>query len=104
VIACDTPGQLKAAVDRTARIELVWHRDPPRDNPDVDALARSAEIHGQRWIIRVERDQVPEMVARLTGDGLYEWVDDFAVSSASLEDVYLALGGRHADFLPAAVE
>ena len=42
VIACDTPGRLKAAVDDSVRVELVWRHDPPLDDSTVGLLARSA--------------------------------------------------------------
>jgi ABC-2 type transport system ATP-binding protein len=97
VIACDTPGQLKAAVDDCVRVDLVWRHDPPLDDSTVELLARSATIDGRRWSARLERDQAREVLDRLTRGPVFEALDDFTVATPSLEDVYLSLGGTNDD-------
>lgn len=97
VIACDTPGRLKAAVDDCVRVELVWRRDPPLDDSTVELLARTATVDGRRWSARLERDQAREVLDRLTRGPVFAALDDFTVTTPSLEDVYLSLGGMHND-------
>jgi ABC-2 type transport system ATP-binding protein len=97
VIACDTPGRLKAAVDDHVRVELVWRHDPPRDDSTVDLLAREATIDGRRWSARLERDQAREVLDRLTRGPVFTALDDFTVTTPNLEDVYLYLGGSNDD-------
>jgi ABC-2 type transport system ATP-binding protein len=97
VIACDTPARLKAAVDDSVRIQLVWRHDPPRDDPAVITLARDATIDGLRWTVRLERAEARDVLARMTRPPLIDALEDFTVSTPTLEDVYLALGGRADD-------
>jgi ABC-2 type transport system ATP-binding protein len=97
VIACDTPGRLKAAVDDCVRVDLVWRREPPRDDPTVDLLLRSAVVTGRRWSVRLDRDRARDVLERLTRGPVLEALDDFTVATPSLEDVYLSLGGLNDD-------
>jgi ABC-2 type transport system ATP-binding protein len=97
VIACDTPGRLKAAVDDCVRIELVWRHEPPRDDSTVELLARSSTIDGRRWSARLDREQSRGVLDRLTRGPLFDSLDDFTVATPSLEDVYLSLGGTNDD-------
>jgi ABC-2 type transport system ATP-binding protein len=97
VIACDTPGRLKAAVDDSMRIVLVWHREPPYDDSLVDTLARSAIVDGRRWTVRLDRSRVRDVLLRLTQAPLFDALEDYTVSTPSLEDVYLSMGGTRPD-------
>lgn len=97
VIACDRPARLKAAVDDSVRIQLVWRHEPPLDDEDVMRLARSATVDGWRWTARLDRTAARDVLARLTRSPLIEALDDFTVSTPTLEDVYLSLGGRADD-------
>jgi ABC-2 type transport system ATP-binding protein len=97
VIACDTPGRLKASVDDTVRVELVWRHEPPLEDASVELLAREATVDGRRWHARLSKDQARDILDRLTRGPVFDALDDFTVATPSLEDVYLALGGRHDD-------
>jgi ABC-2 type transport system ATP-binding protein len=97
VIACDTPGRLKSAVDDGVRVELVWRHDPPLDDPTVALLAARASIDGRRWSARLVRDEARDVLDRLTRGLIFDALDDFTVSTPSLEDVYLSLGGVNDD-------
>jgi ABC-2 type transport system ATP-binding protein len=97
VIACDTPARLKAAVDDSVRVQLVWRHDPPLDDEGVRALGLVATVDGQRWTARLERADARDLLARLTRPPVLDALDDFTVSTPTLEDVYLALGGRADD-------
>ncbi|MFF7413131.1 ABC transporter ATP-binding protein [Streptomyces lydicus] len=94
VIACDTPGGLKDRVSDEVRLELVWRDRPPLDVPEVAALEPAARISGRRWTLRLPADRARAAVAAVTGGPAFAALDDFTLATPSLEDVYLALGGR----------
>ncbi|UNO44241.1 ABC transporter ATP-binding protein [Streptomyces sp. MST-110588] len=94
VIACDTPGGLKALVGEEVRLELVWRDRAPLDVPEVAALGESARAAGRRWTLRLPPQQAREAVAAVTAGPAFAALDDFTLATPSLEDVYLALGGR----------
>jgi ABC-2 type transport system ATP-binding protein len=95
VIACDTPGGLKALVDGDVRLDLVWRTEAPLDVPAVARLAERAERTGRRWTVRTTPEQARELVAAVTGGAALAALDDFTLATPSLEDAYLKLGGRH---------
>jgi ABC-2 type transport system ATP-binding protein len=94
VIACDTPAGLKAEIAGQVRVELVWREQAPIDLPEVAALRESAQESGCRWVLRLAPDAARAAVATVTGGPAFAALDDFTLSTPSLEDVYLALGGR----------
>ncbi|WP_455361945.1 ABC transporter ATP-binding protein [Streptomyces sp. SYSU K21746] len=94
VIACDTPAGLKAQVAGEVRLELVWRERAPLDVPEVAALRGSAQESGRRWVLRLAPDEARAAVAAVTGGAAFAALDDFTLTTPSLEDVYLALGGR----------
>ena len=97
VIACDTPGRLKALVGGDVRLDLVWRDEPPHDDPTVALLRARATVNGRRWSTRLPTDEAREALGRLTGGPAFAALDDFTLATPSLEDVYLALGGRDSD-------
>ncbi|MFF4338675.1 ABC transporter ATP-binding protein [Kitasatospora sp. NPDC001540] len=94
VIACDTPGGLKALVDGHVRLDLVWRTDAPLTVPAVAALAERAECTGRRWTLRTTPDEARELVAAVTTGPAFAALDDFTLATPTLEDAYLRLGGR----------
>ncbi|MER0241872.1 ABC transporter ATP-binding protein [Streptomyces sp. HSW2009] len=94
VIACDTPAGLKALVAGDVRVELVWRDQPPLDVPEVAALKDTARATGRRWSLRLAPDEARAVIAAVTGGPAFAALDDFTLATPSLEDVYLALGGR----------
>ncbi|MFI6940994.1 ABC transporter ATP-binding protein [Streptomyces sp. NPDC050418] len=94
VIACDTPGGLKSTVAGEVRLDLVWREKAPLDVPEVSALRGSAEETGRRWTLRLGPEEARAAVAAVTGGEAFAALDDFTLATPSLEDVYLALGGR----------
>ncbi|MGW0733384.1 ABC transporter ATP-binding protein [Streptomyces sp. NPDC002851] len=94
VIACDSPAGLKAEVAGDVRVELVWRDRAPVELPEVAALRDAAEESGRRWVLRLPPAEARAAVAAVTGGDAFAALDDFGVSTPSLEDVYLALGGR----------
>jgi ABC-2 type transport system ATP-binding protein len=92
VIACDTPGRLKALVSDDVRLDLVW-RDEPLQHP----LRGRAVVDGRRWSLRLPAAEARAALAELTTGAALEALDDFTLSTPTLEDVYVALGGRQPD-------
>jgi ABC-2 type transport system ATP-binding protein len=97
VIACDTPGRLKARVDRDVRLELAWRDEPPADDPTVRRLGADAARAGRRWTVRLSPELAREALAALTTGPAFAALDDFSLATPSLEDVYLSLGGTARD-------
>lgn len=97
VIACDTPGRLKALVSDHVRLDLVWREEPPHGDPTVELLRSRATITGRRWSTRLPQAEAREALNRLTGGSAFAALDDFTLATPTLEDVFLALGGRHSD-------
>ncbi|MFE2169710.1 ABC transporter ATP-binding protein [Streptomyces sp. NPDC059447] len=94
VIACDTPTGLKATVSGEVRLELVWRDSAPLGVPEVAALRELATESGRRWVLRLGPDDARAAVAAVTGGPAFASLDDFTLATPSLEDVYLALGGK----------
>ncbi|MFC4030373.1 ABC transporter ATP-binding protein [Streptomyces polygonati] len=94
VIASDTPAGLRALVAGEVRLDLVWRYDAPLGLPAIAALRPLAEISGRRWTLRLPQDRARAAVAEVTGGPAFAALDDFTLAVPSLEDVYLALGGR----------
>ena len=97
VIASDTPGRLKAMVSDEVRLDLVWRTDPPTEDATVAMLQRRAVVNGRRWSVRLPQVDAREALGRLTSAPAFAALDDFTLATPSLEDVYLALGGRDTD-------
>ena len=97
VIACDTPGRLKASVSGDVRLDLVWRHEPPLHDPVVSALADRSRVTGRRWTARLPQAEARETLGRLTTGAALAALDDFTLATPTLEDVYLALGGRADD-------
>ncbi|MCW2872141.1 MAG: putative transporter ATP-binding protein [Streptomyces oryziradicis] len=94
VIACDTPAGLKAMVADEVRLDLVWRDQPPLAVPAIAALRDEAAVSGRRWTLRLPQARARTVVAEVTGGPAFAALDDFTLATPSLEDVYLALGGR----------
>ncbi|THA27885.1 ABC transporter ATP-binding protein [Streptomyces sp. RKND-216] len=94
VVACDTPGGLKALVGEDVRLELVWREGPPLDVPEIAALRADAAVSGRRWTLRMTPAAARTAVTAVTCGPAFAALDDFTLATPSLEDVYLALGGR----------
>ena len=97
VIACDTPGRLKALVTGDVRLDLVWRDEAPLAEPEVAALLARAEVDGRRWSVRMPVVDARDVLGRLTSGPALAALDDFTLATPTLEDVYLALGGRDSD-------
>jgi ABC-2 type transport system ATP-binding protein len=97
VIACDTPGRLKARVSDEVRLDLVWRAEPPMHDSAVAELFAVATVQGTRWTARLDQATARSMLGRLMTGAAMVALDDFTLATPSLEEVYLALGGRDDD-------
>ena len=97
VIACDSPGRLKAAFSDDVRLDLVWRDQPPAADPVVTDLAVRAHVDGRRWSVRLPHADARDALGRLMSGPAWPALDDFTLATPTLEDVYLALGGRDDD-------
>jgi ABC-2 type transport system ATP-binding protein len=73
----------------------VWREEAPVGLPLIAELAGRAVMAGRRWTVRADPDQARDLVAQVTAGPAFAALDDFSLSTPSLEDVYLLLGGRH---------
>ncbi|WP_103500763.1 ABC transporter ATP-binding protein [Streptomyces sp. SM14] len=94
VIACDTPGGLKSLVGDEVRLDLVWREQPPTAEPSLLRLREQARVSGRRWTLRLPPERARAAVTAVTTGPAFTALDDFTLATPSLEDVYLALGGR----------
>ena len=97
VIGCDSPGRLKASVSDEVRLDLVWRSEPPADDPVVAMLAPRSWRDGHRWTARLGHAEARAALDQLIAGPALDCLDDFTLATPSLEDVYLALGGRDDD-------
>ncbi len=97
VIACDSPGRLKASVSDEVRLDLVWRREPPADDPVVAMLGARSTRDGHRWSARLAQPEARAALDQLVSGPALDALDDFTLATPSLEDVYLALGGMDDD-------
>ena len=97
LIACDTPGRLKALVSDEVRLDLVWRGDAPLGDPVVAELLALSQVDGLRWSVRLPTDQARTALAHLTTGAVLAVLDDFTLATPTLEDVYLSLGGLGSD-------
>ncbi len=94
IIASGTPAELRASVAGEVRLDLVWRDEPPLSVPGLAGLGDLAERAGRRWTLRLPHQRAREVVAEVTAGPAFAALDDFTLTTPSLEDVYLALGGR----------
>jgi ABC-2 type transport system ATP-binding protein len=85
VIACDTPGRLKAAVSADVRLDLVWRAEPPLDDPVVAELAGRSQQVGRRWSARLPVETARDALGRLTAGPAFAALDDFTLATGSLD-------------------
>ncbi|HET6816200.1 MAG TPA: ABC transporter ATP-binding protein, partial [Mycobacteriales bacterium] len=77
VIACDTPGRLKAAVSDDVRLELVWRGSVPEGDAVVKRLAPLALVDGRRWSLRLPQSQARAAMSALLDGPVFAALDDF---------------------------
>lgn len=90
LIAVGRPGALKAGLNRQLRLEIVF---APGSPPALPPGPAPREVVPGRWQLLIEREAAPAYLAALNGN---ESVEDFTLSTATLEDLFLALAERPA--------
>ncbi|MBN2146092.1 MAG: ABC transporter ATP-binding protein [Anaerolineales bacterium] len=82
LVAIGKPGELKALVDQSLRLEIFFSpNQPPRLPPGLTPITLDAG----RWLVYLHRDQAFLTLSQLQ----LEQIDDFRLFSATLEDLYL---------------
>jgi ABC-2 type transport system ATP-binding protein len=89
LLAVGRPGQLKADLNRQLRLEVVFAPGLPPDLPDHVAPHLIAP---GRWQLLIEREAAPAYLDALNHAA---GVEDFRLSTATLEDLFLALAEPH---------
>lgn len=85
LIALGRPGQLKSELNRQLRLEVIFTPDAPPALPNGCA---PREVAPGRWQALIERDAAPSYLDALNRAA---GVEDFSLSTATLEDLYLSL-------------
>jgi ABC-type multidrug transport system ATPase subunit len=88
LLAVGRPGALKADLNRQLRLEIVFTPGDPPSLPDGKQHATPHEIAPGRWQLLIEREAASaylEALNHTTG------IEDFRLSTATLEDLYLSL-------------
>lgn len=93
LIAIGTPGELKAEFGDSARVEITV-----RAGAEAYLPAEAERIHGQKWRMVVSRMYATQLFNDFAAKAGSDAIDDFRITSVSLEDVYGRLT-RRADAL-----
>ncbi|WP_119068366.1 ABC transporter ATP-binding protein [Aggregatilinea lenta] len=85
LVAVGRPGALKASLNEHLRLELTF---PPGVDPALPPTVEAREIGPGHWLLVMERAAALAYVAQIENE---RQVEDFRLSTATLEDLYLAL-------------
>lgn len=88
LIAVGRPSALKANLNRQLRLEIVF---PPGSPPVLPNGSTPRELTPGRWQLLIEREAAPAYLEALNGGSV---VEDFSLSTATLEDLYLSLSSE----------
>jgi ABC-2 type transport system ATP-binding protein len=89
LVAVGRPGVLKADLNHQLRLEIVFSPDNPPELPD-DSARQMQQIAPGRWQLLIERSAAPAYLEALNrADG----IEDFRLSTATLEDLYMSMAG-----------
>lgn len=94
VIAWGTPGELKSRVDSRVRLELAFAPGYEDWGSRLMKVDEATQVSGRHWIILAERGSIRVLIDRVLGAIGLDRLDDFRVTTPSLEDVYLELAGE----------
>lgn len=82
LVALGRPAELKQQLDRKLRLDLHFS---PAEPPGLPPGLMPHEIEAGRWQVLLEWDEIPSVVDCLR----YGQIEDFRLTSATLEDLYL---------------
>jgi len=94
IIACGTPGELKAGVDDRVRIEISFKPGTLLcDMAPLRAFEHHFQLQKYKWQVFIPKPEAAAVYQRLMGQIDMEKLDDFRLITTTLEDVYIQLGG-----------
>jgi ABC-2 type transport system ATP-binding protein len=94
VVAWGTPGQLKSLVDDRVHLELTLAEGQEEHGARIAALGSATRVTDRHWVVLAERHAVRGVMDRVLGEIGIDRLDDFRLTTPSLEDVYLQLAGE----------
>lgn len=94
VVAWGTPGELKARIDSRVHLELTLADGQEGFGSAIASLGQATRVTDRHWVVLAGRDGMPAVMSRVLQDIGLDRLDDFRVSTPSLEDVYLHLAGE----------
>lgn len=94
VIACGSPGQIKASIDRRVRLELTFRDGVDHQIARLRRLAEPVRETSRRVVFSVPPGDVRRSIDQVLGLISLEDLDDFRVLTPTLEDVYLQVAAR----------
>jgi ABC-type multidrug transport system ATPase subunit len=89
LIAVGRPGLLKADLNHQLRLEIVFAPDSPPDLPN-DPKQQIQQVAPGRWQLLIERTAAPAYLDSLNRAA---GIEDFRLSTATLEDLYMSMAG-----------
>ena len=102
IIAGGTPAELKEQVDDRVRIEINFKPgsalDPRRIIESATNGSEIREIMPGKWRIFIPKERVSSVYEQVMKKVNLSHLDDFRLTTTTLEDVYIRMGGRFGDF------
>jgi ABC-2 type transport system ATP-binding protein len=92
VVAEGTPTELKARVASDLRLEIVL--EPGTEQPTMPEFVTSSTVIGSRILARLPADRATAALAWIEELKSRKCIDEFGMTAATLEDVYVELVGK----------
>ncbi len=93
LVAIGTPGELKARVDQRVSLELLFKSSANSFVHILKDLGEVKMLSSQHWRVLCSRNNSREAIDRVLEVVGLDRLDDFRITTPTLEDVYLQLGG-----------
>lgn len=96
IIALGTPGELKKGVDQRLRIEVILKSGYSLNGieGELSQFSKLVKINERKIILFVNREEIVKHFEKTLRILKLEVLDDFRITTASLEDVYIEIEGR----------
>jgi ABC-2 type transport system ATP-binding protein len=92
VVAEGTPAELKARVANDLRLEIVL--EPGTEPPEMPEFVTSCTVIGSRILAHLPADRATAALAWIEDLKARNCIDEFGLTAATLEDVYVELVGK----------
>ncbi|MBX3061347.1 MAG: ABC transporter ATP-binding protein [Anaerolineae bacterium] len=92
LLAVGRPGVLKSELNRQLRLEVIFSPQFPPTLP-IDRAVFKRELAPGRWQLLIDHGQAATYIAALTSA---QYIEDFRLSTATLEDLYFSLATKQA--------